>query len=100
MSCDKNIRKDNWWLRHVWWRGVLKRTQEDFGRIPLHVSRKRCVWLSLANTNGWECHTLDVKAAYLQGNEIGRVVHLRPPPEFADDRLRRLKKTVYGLCEL
>ncbi|KAG0710632.1 Retrovirus-related Pol polyprotein from transposon RE1 [Chionoecetes opilio] len=34
------------------------------------------------------------------GNEIGRVVHLRPPPEFADGQLWKLKKTVYGLCDV
>ena len=55
--------------------------------------------LALAATNGWVCHTLDVKAAYLQGNAIERVVHLRPPQEFADGSLWRLKKTVYGLCD-
>lgn len=55
--------------------------------------------LALAASNGWNCHSLDVKAAYLQGNEIGRVVHLRPPQEFADGQLWKLKKTVYGLCD-
>ena len=55
--------------------------------------------LALASAMGWACHSLDVKAAYLQGNEIGREVYLRPPPEFADGRIWKLRKTVYGLCD-
>ena len=55
--------------------------------------------LSLASTNQWDCHVMDVKAAYLQGHDIERVVHLRPPPEYANGKLWRLKKTVYGLCD-
>ena len=55
--------------------------------------------ISLASTNKWVCHSLDVKAAYLQGNEIERVVHLRPPPEYNNGQLWKLRKTVYGLCD-
>ena len=35
--------------------------------------------LSIASTKTWECHSLDVKAAYLQGNSIERDVFLRSP---------------------
>lgn len=55
--------------------------------------------LTIAATNNWDSHTLDVKVAYLQGDKIERVVHLRPPPEFNCGRLWKLKKTVYGLCD-
>ena len=55
--------------------------------------------LTIAATNNWDCHTLDVKVAYLQGDKIERVVHLRPPPEFNCGSLWKLKKTVYGLCD-
>lgn len=55
--------------------------------------------LTIAATNDWDCHTLDVKAAYLQGDRIERVVHLHPPPEFNCGRLWKLNKTVYGLCD-
>lgn len=55
--------------------------------------------LSVAATCGWVCHSLDVKAAYLQGDQIDRDVYLRPPPEFNDGSLWKLKKTVYGLCD-
>ena len=55
--------------------------------------------LALAATKGWECHSLDVKAAYLQGNIIERDIYLRPPPEYNNGQLWKLNKTVYGLCD-
>ena len=55
--------------------------------------------LALASVNGWKCHTMDIKAAYLQGKKIDREVYLRPPTEFDNGSLWRLKKTVYGLCD-
>ena len=55
--------------------------------------------LALAATKGWECHSLDVKAAYLQGNLIERDIYLRPPPEYNNGQLWKLNKTVYGLCD-
>ena len=53
--------------------------------------------LALASVNGWMCHTMDIKVAYLQWNKMEREVYLRPPPEFDSGSLWRLKKTVYGL---
>lgn len=55
--------------------------------------------LAFASTNQWTCHTMDIKAAYLQGNSIDRMVCLRPPPEYANGKLWRLRRTVYGLCD-
>ena len=40
---------------------------------------------------------LDVKASYLQGKEIERVVYLRPPKEANSGGQSKLKKRVYGL---
>ena len=42
---------------------------------------------------------MDVKAAYLQGENIKREVYLRPPVEFDNGYLWKLRKTVYGLCD-
>ena len=53
--------------------------------------------LSVACSRDWECHSIDVKAAYLQGNKIERDVHIMPPPEFFTGKVWKLKKTVYGL---
>lgn len=80
-------------------RGFEEDTLELRNDSPTCSKEAVCLALSLAVANGWNCHSMDVKAAYLLGNEIGRVVHLRPPQEFADGRLWKLKKTVYGLCD-
>ena len=53
--------------------------------------------LTLMVSFGWKCHTIDIKSAFLQGKEIDRNVFIRPPKEFNDGCLWRLKKTVYGL---
>ena len=53
----------------------------------------------IASANGWDCHTVDVKAAYLQGDVIKREVYLRPPEEYDIGQVWKLNKTVYGLCD-
>ena len=55
--------------------------------------------ISLASVKRWPCHTVDIKAAYLQGNAIERDVYLEPPPEYFEGKLWKLRKTVYGLCD-
>ena len=57
------------------------------------------ITLCVAATNNWGCHTIDVKAAYLQGNPIERDVYLRPPREYDSGKLWKLRKTVYGLSD-
>lgn len=51
----------------------------------------------IASWKQWSCQTVDVKAAYLQGDDIEREVYLKPPKEFDIGKLWKLKKTVYGL---
>ena len=53
--------------------------------------------LSFACSKQWSCHTIDVKSAYLQGNVISREVYLKPPPEYDNGSLWKLRKTIYGL---
>ena len=55
--------------------------------------------LAIAVSRNWECHSLDVKAAYLQGDAIQRDIFVNPPPEFRNGKVWKLKKTVYGLCD-
>ena len=57
------------------------------------------ILLSLASLKSWDCHTVDVRSAYLQGNRIDREVYLKPPREFYNGKLWKLNKTVYGLCD-
>ena len=53
--------------------------------------------LTVMKLKKWTCYTLDVKTAYLQGDEIQREVYLKPPSEGEWNGLWKLKKTVYGL---
>ena len=56
--------------------------------------------ITLASSKDWQCHTVDVKCAYLQGDDIQRKIYLRPPKEFNDGSLWLLKKTIYGLVDV
>ena len=42
---------------------------------------------------------IDVRTAYLQGDEIERVVHFKPPEGAKTEKLWKLRKTVYGLMD-
>ena len=55
--------------------------------------------MAIASSKGWNCHTVDVKSAYLQGDRIERTLYLKPPKEYNDGQIWKLKKTVYGLCD-
>ena len=48
--------------------------------------------ISITSSMGQHCNTIDVKAAYLQGNIIEREVYLQPP---VDGKLWKLNKSVY-----
>ena len=53
--------------------------------------------LTIIKLKKWNCYTLDVKTAYLQGDVIEREVYLKPPVEGDWSGLWKLRKTVYGL---
>ena len=53
--------------------------------------------LSLTSSKGWKCNTIDIKSAFLQGNKIQREIFVRPPTEFSNGKIWKLKKSVYGL---
>lgn len=57
-------------------------------------------FLALTSTLGWQCETIDIKAAFLQGGSIERDVYLKPPVESeAEGKLWKLRKCVYGLSD-
>ena len=57
------------------------------------------ILIAIASSKQWVCHTVDVKLAYLQGDKIQRTIFLKPPQEYDNGQLWKLKKTVYGLCD-
>ena len=80
-------------------RGFEENTTELRRDSPTCSRESVRILLSVAASKQWLCHVVDVKAAYLQGNAIEREVFLKPPPEYDDGMIWRLKKTVYGLCD-
>ena len=56
------------------------------------------VVLAIAASQSWSCHSIDVKAAFLQGSPLEREVFLRPPSEAnAGSHVWKMKTCVYGL---
>ena len=56
--------------------------------------------LLLAVSNQWVLHSLDIKAAFLQGKKIDRELYVQPPKDFREPGvLWKLNKVVYGLCD-
>ena len=57
------------------------------------------LFLSIMASKNWKCNSIDIKAAFLQGENFQRDVYLRPPPEAenGDKVLWKLNKCVYGL---
>ena len=56
--------------------------------------------LAVAVSKDWHLHSLDVKAAFLQGKQIERDIYIKPPKEFREkDCIWKLNKLVYGLCD-
>ena len=80
-------------------RGFEEDTENLRKHSPTCIKESVRLLLAMASIRSWECHTVDVKAAYLQGDGINRDVYLKPPKEFFNGKLWKLKKTVYGLCD-
>lgn len=56
------------------------------------------VFFAIVGMKQWECKTIDIKAAFLQGHKITRDVYLKPPLEERQDGIIwKLNKVVYGL---
>ena len=55
--------------------------------------------LMIMSSKKWKLNSIDFKTAFLQGDPIERVVHVRPPKEAnrPPGKIWRLNKTVYGL---
>jgi hypothetical protein len=79
-------------------RGFEENLSEEFRRDSPTCTRDSIrITMSLVSSFGWRCNCIDIKAAFLQGKVITRDVFVRPPKEFDDGKLWKLKKTVYGL---
>ena len=58
------------------------------------------ILLTIAQAKGWTINSLDVKAAFLQGNQIDRDIYIHAPKEAKSvNAVWKLKKVVYGLTD-
>ena len=55
--------------------------------------------LAIISSHQWQASSLDVKPAFLQGNQIDRDLYVKPPKEVGTGNLWKLKTTVYGLSD-
>ena len=53
--------------------------------------------LCVAQSQKWTIKTTDIKSAFLQGQELKRVVYIKPPKEADTSSIWKLKRCLYGL---
>ena len=74
--------------------------EQDFRKDSPTCSREGVrATLSLIASKQWVIHSIDVKTAFLQGNDLERTVIVRPPKEAETIKVWLLKKCVYGLAD-
>ena len=67
---------------------VSKRTLSELRKDTPTCSKESVgIALSIASAKGWNIHSTDVRAAFLQGSKIEREVYLRPPAEYNSGQL-------------
>ena len=57
------------------------------------------ILLSVLSARNWKLKSIDIKSAYLQGNETQREIYLKPPKEANTVNLWKLIRTPYGLVD-
>ncbi|KAM9471315.1 uncharacterized protein ACWYII_007190 [Salvelinus alpinus] len=67
---------------------------------PTCASESLRLLLTVICQKQWKLNSIDIKSAFLQGTELSRDIHIRPPPEAkSEGTLWKLKKCVYGLAD-
>ena len=83
-------------------KGYVQQHGIDFDEVFAPVARLETIRLliSIAATNGWEVHHLDVKTAFLHG-ELKETVYVTQPEGFqvkgSERKVYKLNKALYGL---
>ena len=95
-------RKDSRWKKVKKARLVARGFEDDIEGVrtdspTINKESLRLAYIVIAGKK-WEIHSLDIKAAFLQGNPVSREVYLKPPREAnMKGKLWKLKQCVYGL---
>ena len=82
-------------------RGYLEDTSNIASKSPTCTKEGLRLLLCIIGTHEWTIQALDIKSAFLQGNQMERVVYLKPPKEAGlnPDTIWKLNKCVYGLVD-
>ena len=75
-------------------RGYEENTENMQKDAPTCSKEAIRILITIASTMHWQCHTIDVKSAYLQGNTIKRNIYLKPPKEYDGGKLWNRKNCV------
>ena len=82
---------------------VARGFEEDKSQLrtdsPTCTKESLRLLLTISASNKWGLHSIDVKSAFLQGNEISRELYLQPPKEATTNKLWKLQRTPYGLVD-
>ena len=82
-------------------RGFLEDTTSIIRDPPTCCKESLRLLLAIIAGKNWTVQALDIKSAFLQGDELGRLVYMKPPKEanVASGVIWKLKKCVYGLVD-
>lgn len=98
-NCDGSINKHK---ARIVAKGYVQRHGIDFDEVFAPVARIETIRfiISIAASNDWEVHHLDVKTAFLN-DELKEEVYVTQPEGFeikgSEDKVYKLKKALYGL---
>ena len=79
--------------------GFEKDMSEERRDSPTCARDSLTVIFAVISRSGWCCNSMDVKTAFLLGEDREREVYVCLSPEFNNSYLWRLNKTVHGLCD-
>ena len=85
------------WKARLVVRGFEEKKIEGRTEAPMCSSEGLKICLSVIKREGWKVRSIDVKTAYLQGENIERTIVVKPPRELKTEKLWMLRKAVYGL---
>ena len=82
-------------------RGFLEDTSSIISDSPTCCKESLRLLLAIIAGKNWIVQALDIKSAFLQGNDMMRPVYMKPPKEakVAPEVIWKLKKCVYGLVD-
>ena len=98
--CTEKLKGDTLTLKA---RLVVRGFEEDTSQLqtdsPTCSKESIRLLLSLLSAHHWSMHSLDIKSAFLQGNDVQRDIFVKPPKFANTNKLWKMKKTPYGLSD-